>query len=116
LIIDDVLVPKRYACQIQGVYNEFDHVDNDRLKGMRIVMILWCNRSLRIPVAWAIWHKERKYYLGRTAKGVPKYRHTGECLLQIDGKVLPYKTKNQIAIELLEDVLSRGLKPEYITF
>lgn len=116
LIIDDVLVPKRYARQIQGVYNEFDHADNERLKGMRIVMLLWCNGNLRIPVAWAIWHKEKKFFLGRTAKGIPKYRHTGECLLQINGQILQYKTKNQIALELLEDVLSRGLKAEYITF
>ena len=116
LIIDDVLVPKRYSSKIQGVYNEFDHADNERLKGMRIVMILWCNGKLRIPVAWAVWHKENKYLIGHTAKGTPKYKHTGECLLQINGQVLPYKTKNQIAMELLNNVLSRGLKAEYITF
>ena len=116
LIIDDVLVPKRYSRQIQGVYNEFDHVDNERVKGLRIVMILWCHGHLRIPIAWAIWHKEKKYFLGFTANGAPKYRHTGECLLQINGQTQPYRTKNQIAMELLEDIVSRGLKAEYITF
>ena len=114
LIIDDVLIPKRYSKKIQGVYNEFDHKDKERIKGMRIVMILWCNGELRIPIAWAIWHKEKKYLIGRTANGTPKYRHTGECFLQINGRAIPYKTKNQIAQELLEYVLSRGLKPEYI--
>ena len=116
LIIDDVLVPKRYASRIQGVYNEFDHADNEHVKGMRIVMLLWCNGQVRIPVAWAIWHKEKKYFLGYTAKGQAKYQHTGECLLQINGQTLPYQTKNQIAVDLLENVLSRGLKAEYITF
>ncbi len=116
LIIDDVLIPKRYSKKIQGVYNEYDHVDKERLKGMKVVMILWSNGKIRIPITWAIWHKERKYLIGRSAKGIAKYRHTGECLLQIDGQVLPYKTKNQIALELLEDVLSRGLKVKYITF
>lgn len=116
LMIDDFLIPKRYASNIQGVYNEYDHADNERVKGMRVVMILWSNGDIRIPVAWAIWHKEKKYFLGRTPKGQAKYQHTGVCLLEVNGQEIPYRTKNQIAMDLLEDVLSRGLKAEYITF
>lgn len=116
LMIDDCLIPKRYASHIQGVYNEFDHVDNERVKGMRVVMILWSNGYIRIPVAWAIWHKEKKEFLGRTPKGQAKYKHTGVCLLKINGQEIPYRTKNQIAMDLLEEVLSRGLKADYITF
>jgi hypothetical protein len=116
LIIDDCLVPKRYASNIEGVYNEFDHADNERVKGMRIVMIMWSNGQVRIPVAWAIWHKEKKYFLGRTPKGQAKYEHTGVCLYGVDGQEIPYRTKNQIALDLVEQVLERGLKTQYITF
>lgn len=116
LIVDDFLIPKRYAASIQGVYNEFDHADNERVKGMRIVMILWSNGSVRIPVAWAVWHKERKTFLGRTAGGQARYEHTGLCLLRIGGRDVPYRTKNRIARELLDGVLSRGLRVEYVTF
>jgi hypothetical protein len=77
LIIDDCLVPKRYASNIQGVYNEYDHADNERVKGIRIVMILWSNGHIRIPVAWAIWHKEKKYFLGPEPKGKPSISTQG---------------------------------------
>jgi hypothetical protein len=116
LILDDVLVPKRFSQKIEGVYNEFDTKDKERLKGMRIVMVIWSNGFLRIPVAWAIWHKEDKTFLGLTRKGHAKYKHTGLCLLKTNGMALPYKTKNQIGLELLSKVLEKGLKPEYVTF
>lgn len=116
LIIDDVFIPKPHANRIEGVYNDFDHSLKEHTKGMRIVVIIWCNGSVRIPVAWAIWHKEKKERIGLTAKGKPRYKHTGECLLEINGQTMPYRTKNQIAVELLEHVLSRGLKAQYITF
>lgn len=83
---------------------------------MRIVMLLWSNGQIRIPVAWAIWHKEKKDFLGRTPKGQAKYKHTGLCLLKINGQDIPYRTKNEIAMDILEKVLIRGLKAEYITF
>jgi hypothetical protein len=116
LIIDDFLVPKRYSSNIEGVYNEFDHVDNERIKGMRIVVIMWTNGQIRIPVAWAIWHKEKKHYLGRTPGGQAKYKHTGVCLYEVDGQEVTYRTKNQIALNLLEKLLERGLRADYITF
>jgi hypothetical protein len=116
LMIDDFLIPKRYASNIFGVYNEYDHVDNERIKGIRVIVILWSNGHIRIPVAWAIWHKEKKYFLGRTPKGQAKYKHTGVCLLKLNNQELPYKTKNQIAMELLEQILERGLKVKYIAF
>ena len=116
LIIDDFLVPKRYSSNIDGVYNEFDHVDRERTRGMRIVMILWSNGHIRIPIAWQIWHKEHKIFLGVSKKGLSKYEKTGYCLLKIAGENQPYKTKNDIALELLLEVISQGVKPSYVTF
>lgn len=116
LIIDDVLIPKRYSKKIEGVYNEFDHVDRERTKGMKLVVLLWSDGKIRIPVAWALWHKEKKRINGVTASGNWKYHKTGECFLEINGEPLKYKTKNEIACELLDAVLSRGLKVQYVTF
>ena len=116
LILDDVLVPKRYSQNIGGVYNEYDHIDKERLKGMRIVMLIWSDGKLRIPVAWAIWHKEDKTLIGFTPKRKPKYQHTGNCLLKINGQTLPYKTKNKIGLELLTKAVKKGLNPKYFTF
>ena len=114
VILDDVLIPKRYSKTIEGVYNEYDHVDKERVKGMRLVMLIWSNGKVRIPIAWAIWHKEDKTLIGFTKKGQPKYKHTGLCLLKINGQALPYKTKNRIGLELLTKVIEKGLKPHYI--
>lgn len=116
LIIDDVLVPKKYAINIQGVYEDYDHAENEMVKGMRIVMILWSNGQIRIPIAWTIWHKEDKEFLGYTSKGKAKYKHTGLCLMKIDGEKATYQTKNELAMDMLKNVLAQGLKVEYITF
>jgi len=116
LILDDVLISKRSSSKIEGVYNEFDTKDKEKTKGMRIVMVIWSNGVIRIPVAWAIWHKEDKTFMGLTKKGHAKYKHTGLCLLKINGVALPYKTKNQIGLELLNNVIKKGIKPEYVTF
>jgi len=77
-------------------------------------MLIWSNGKVRIPIAWAIWHKEDKTLIGFTKKGQPKYKHTGLCLLKINGQALPYKTKNTIGLELLTKVIEKGLKPQYI--
>lgn len=116
LIVDDFLIPKGYSSKIEGVYNEYDHTEDRRIKGMRVVMILWTDGEKRIPVAWSIWHKEDKEFLGYTRKGHAKYKHTGKCLLKVNGQEIPYRTKNQIALSLLSDVLDRGIHPAYITF
>jgi hypothetical protein len=117
LIIDDFLIPKRYGVKIEGVYNEYDHAGKERLKGMKIVLLIWTDGTIRVPISWAIWHKEKKIFLGLTkGKKTPKYKHTGKCLLEINGRPLPYKSKNELAMELTRELKEKGLAFEYITF
>jgi DDE superfamily endonuclease len=116
LIIDDCLIEKPYAKAIIGTYKEYEHCTKQRVNGMRFVVLLWTNGVWRIPVAWSIWHKEDKPKIGTTPSGRPRYQKTGRCLLKIDGQPLPYRTKNQIALSLLNQVLNLGLKPDYLTF
>ena len=64
-ILDDVLIQKPYAKWIVGLYNQYDHTQNRHVMGIRLVVVLWTNGKVRVPVAFAIWH----------AKGfVPRYR------------------------------------------
>ncbi len=90
LIIDDTAVQHRRSKKVKGVYWDFDHADNRSILCQRLVLVLWSNGYLRIPVGYAIWHK----------KGARK----------------KYRTKNELAQTLVKWVIHRGLKPEYIAF
>jgi len=82
-ILDDVLIQKPYAKWIIGLYNQYDHTQNRHVMGIKLVVVLWTNGKVRVPVAFAIWH----------AKGfVPRYR-----------------TKNQIARLLIYKLIRCGI-------
>lgn len=90
LILDDTAIPHTRSKKIEGVYWDFDHAEGRNLLCQRLILLLWSNGHLRIPVGFALWHK----------KGARK----------------KYRTKNEIARTLVKWVIHKGLKPEYITF
>jgi SRSO17 transposase len=90
LVIDDTAVQHKRSKKVKGVYWDFDHAENRNILCQRLVLVLWSNGYLRIPVGYAIWHK----------KGARK----------------KYRTKNELAQTLVKWALHRGLKPEYVTF
>ena len=59
LILDDVLIPKPYAKLIQGAYWDHDHALNVPCFGIRVVVLLYSNGILTIPVAFLVWHKKQ---------------------------------------------------------
>ena len=68
LILDDVLVPKPFARWIAGAYWDWDHAQHRRTFGHRIVVVVWTNGVIVIPVAFALWHKRHSaYFLGDQA-------------------------------------------------
>ncbi len=90
LCLDDTLIPHVRGKKMKGVYWDHDHALNRNVFGSRMVVLLWSNGFLRIPVGFAFWHK----------KGArPKYR-----------------TKNEIARTLLRWAIHKGIRPEYVTF
>lgn len=90
LIIDDTLLNHPRSKKMKGVYWDWDHAEGRYVFGQRLVMVIWTDGFWRIPVAFAFWHK----------KGArPKY-----------------KTKNEIARALLQWVVHKGIRPEYVTF
>ncbi len=68
LILDDVLLPKPFARWIAGAYWDWDHAQHRRTFGHRVVVVLWTNGVIVIPVAFALWHKRHStYFLGEQA-------------------------------------------------
>ena len=88
LIVDDVIVPKEYSKKIPATYWVKDTSRNRHVFAQTLVVILWSNGWIKIPVAFEIWHKK--------------------------GFITPYQTKNQIARRLLKELISAGIKPQYI--
>ncbi len=62
LILDDVVIPKPFARWIAGAYWDWDHGEQRRVFCHRLVVIIWTNGVLVIPVAFALWHKKHSAY------------------------------------------------------
>ena len=56
LILDDVFIPKPFARYITGVYPGYDSAQKRHLVGHRMVVLIWTNGVLCIPVAFVFWH------------------------------------------------------------
>ena len=68
LVLDDVLIPKPFSRWIAGAYWDWDHADRRTVFGHRLVVVLWTNGVVVIPVAFALWHKRHSaYFLTETA-------------------------------------------------
>lgn len=90
LILDDVVLPKPFSRYIAGAYMDYDPSQKRHIKCQRMVLLLWTNGWLCIPVAFAFWH-QRDF--------VEKYR-----------------TKNQIARALVYWAVRHEIPFEYLTF
>jgi hypothetical protein len=96
LILDDVLIPKPYAKLIQGAYWDHDHALNIPCFGIRVVVLLYSNGILTIPVAFLVWHKKQN--------PMPPFaprRH---------------RSKNELARILVYWVYRKGLRFSVLTF
>lgn len=96
LILDDVLIPKPYAKCIQGAYWDHDHALNIPCFGIRVVVLLWSNGSIAIPVAFLVWHKR----LDPMPSFAPRR----------------YRSKNELARILVYWVYRKGLHFCVLTF
>jgi hypothetical protein len=96
LILDDVLIPKPFAKFIQGAYWDHDHALNRPCFGIRVVVLLWSNGSLAIPVAFLVWHKRQN--------PMPPFAPRR------------FRTKNELARILVYWVYRKGLRFYVLTF
>lgn len=96
LILDDVLIDKRYARKIESAYWDYDYVNRRNTFCIRLVFLVWTNGLIKIPVAFIPWHKEGSTYL--------------------QAKKQRYRTKNELARILVYKITRSSLKFDYLTF
>ncbi len=92
LCLDDVVVEKPWSVLLPWVGWTYSTSRKQKVRGMVIVVLFWSNGLLRIPVAFRLW-KPR----GRCTPG-------------------SYRTKIDLAQEMVSEVLGWGLRPSYIVF
>ncbi len=90
LIIDDVIIRKPYGKSIFPTGYVYDHTNNQYIWGMHVVVLLWSNGWIKIPIAFRIW--------------IPK------------DKCETYHTKGELALDMISFVHQFGLAVEYVTF
>jgi hypothetical protein len=90
IILDDTVVHKPFSRFVAGTYVDYDHAHKRHIRCHRIVVVIWTNGAIYIPVAFAFWH-HRDF-------------------------VRKYRTKNQIARILVYYVVRHGIPFSYLTF
>jgi hypothetical protein len=90
IILDDTVVPKPFSRLVAGTYVDYDYTQKRHIRCHRIVVVIWTNGIIYIPVAFAFWH-HRDF-------------------------VRRYRTKNQIARILIYYVVRHHIPFSYLTF
>jgi DDE family transposase len=57
LIIDDTVIPKPFATAIEGLAWVFSSLERKPVYGLSLVLLVWTNGTLRIPLGMRLWHK-----------------------------------------------------------
>ena len=57
LIIDDTVIPKPFATAIEGLAWVFSSLERNPVYGLSLVLLVWTNGTLRIPLGMRLWHK-----------------------------------------------------------
>lgn len=96
LILDDVILPKTASKKMLAAYWDYDYVNDKNIRCLRVVVLCWTNGLIKIPVAWALWHKKGCAYLVETKK--------------------KFRTKNQLARLLVYVVQRKDLPFDYLLF
>lgn len=91
LCLDDVVVEKPFAKRLPWVGWTYSPSQKRHVFGFHIVLCFWCNGTLRIPVGFRLWRPKRE--------GLASYR-----------------TKLELAQDLVSGILRTGLPFEYLVF
>jgi DDE superfamily endonuclease len=57
LILDDTVIPKPFATAIEGLAWVFSSQERKPVYGLSLVLPVWTNGSLRIPLGMRLWRK-----------------------------------------------------------
>lgn len=92
LCVDDVVVEKRFSKKTPWTGWTYSNSKGGKVYGLHIVVLLWCVGAIKIPVAFRLWQPKAKC-------GAPQYR-----------------TKIQLAQQMMIEMQSRHLPFAYIAF
>ena len=92
LAIDDVVVSKPFSKRSRWVGWTYSTSEKRKVRGFHVVVLLWCTEHWRIPVAFRLWRPKQ------------------HC------RPKQYRTKLQLAWEMIVEVYQTGLPIEYIVF
>ena len=128
LILDDVHIPKPYAKAIAFCFWDYDHASRRNAFGLRLVVLVWCNGALTIPLGFFIWQKDptrtRRRKTRRPAAEAPKARaprRTKSEKRTLSRQVrcesgVRYRSKNELARALVWTAVRAGIHAEVICF
>jgi hypothetical protein len=91
LAIDDVVVEKPFSRCVPWVGWTFSTSQKRKVRGLHVVVLLWCAGGWRIPVAFRLWRPKRS------------------C------RAKTYRKKTQLAWDMVAEVYQEGLKITYVT-
>src|SRR5919198_3586564 len=57
LILDDTVIPKPFATAIEGLAWVFSSLERKPVYGLSVVLLVWTNGTLRIPLGMRLWRK-----------------------------------------------------------
>ncbi len=57
LILDNTVIPKPFATAIDGLAWVYSSQDHKPVHGLSLVLLVWTNGTLRIPLSMRLWHK-----------------------------------------------------------
>ena len=92
LCIDDVVVPKPFAKKIPWVGWAYSSTEGKPIRGLHIVVVLWCCWPFKIPVDFRLWRSKDKC----------STRH--------------YRTKLELAKAMVVELLNAGVPFLFIAF
>jgi hypothetical protein len=94
LYLEDVLIEKAFARKLPWAGWTYSFANKRKVYGLHVVVLLWCegDGGFRIPVAFRLWRAKRS------------------CAPHA------YRTKLELSEGKLKEVVSLGLRPEYIVF
>ncbi|MFQ5873743.1 MAG: transposase [Dehalococcoidia bacterium] len=92
LCLDDVVIEKRFSKRCPWTGWTFSTSKGRKVYGLHIVVLLWCSGLVKIPVAFRLWQPKDQRAPSR------------------------YRTKIQLAQQMIIEMLTLGLPFTYLTF
>ncbi|HXF84901.1 MAG TPA: transposase [Anaerolineales bacterium] len=92
LVVDDVVIAKPFSALCSWVGWTYSTSEKRKVRGLHVIVVMLCIRHWRIPVAFRLW------------------RPKAHCGLEA------YRTRPQLAYEMLVELVQSGLSVEFVTF